>query len=72
MPIYNLTMEKINELKQQEQDKETEYSTLNSKSPKDIWISELDILESEYNKWYELKIKENTPIIKKKKSKSIK
>jgi len=72
MPIYNLTMEKINELKQQEQDKETEYNTLNSKSPKDIWISELDILESEYNKWYELKIKENTPIIKKKKSKSIK
>jgi len=72
MPIYNLTMEKINELKQQEQDKETEYNTLNSKSPKDIWISELDILESEYNKWYELKIKENTPIIKKKKTKSIK
>lgn len=72
MPIYNLSMEKINELKQQEQDKETEYNTLNSKSPKDIWISELDVLESEYNKWYELKIKENTPIIKKKKSKSIK
>ena len=72
MPIYNLTMEKIDELKQQEQDKETEYNTLDSKSPKDIWISELDILESEYNKWYELKIKENTPIIKKKKSKSIK
>ncbi len=72
MPIYNLTMEKINELKQQEQDKETEYNILDSKSPKDIWISELDVLESEYNKWYELKIKENTPIIKKKKSKNIK
>ena len=65
-------MEKINELKQQEQDKETEYNTLDSKSPKDIWISELDVLESEYNKWYELKIKENIPITKKKKSKSIK
>ena len=72
MPIYNLTMEKINELKQQEQDKETEYNTLDSKSPKDIWISELDVLESEYNKWYELKIKENTPITKKKKTKSVK
>ena len=72
MPIYNLTMEKINELKQQEQDKETEYNTLDNKSPKDIWISELDILESEYTKWYELKIKENTPITKKKKTKSVK
>ena len=72
MPIYNLTMEKINELKQQEQDKETEYNTLDGKSPKDIWISELDTLESEYTKWYELKIKENTPIIKKKKTKSVK
>jgi DNA topoisomerase-2 len=72
MPIYNLTMEKIDELKQQEQDKETEYNTLDSKSPKDIWISELNVLESEYTKWYELKIKENTPITKKKKTKSVK
>ena len=72
MPIYNLTMEKIDELKQQEQDKETEYNTLDGKSPKDIWISELNTLESEYTKWYELKIKENTPIIKKKKTKSVK
>lgn len=72
MPIYNLTMEKINELKQQEQDKETEYNTLDGKSPKDIWISELDTLESEYTKWYELKIKENIPIIKKKNKKNVK
>jgi len=70
--VNNIKILRENELKQQEQDKETEYNTLDSKSPKDIWISELDILESEYNKWYELKIKENTPIIKKKKSKSIK
>jgi hypothetical protein len=69
MPIYNLTSEKIIELNKQHKDKEEEYEQLNSKTPEDIWLSELDILEDEYTKWYNNKIKEAKPKSSKKKSK---
>ena len=55
MPIYNLSYEKIEELKKQHQDKEAEYKSLEALTPEDIWISELDILEEEYIKWHKMK-----------------
>jgi DNA topoisomerase-2 len=45
MPIYNLTREKIEELKNQIQNKQTDYDNLNAKSNKDIWREELNILK---------------------------
>jgi DNA topoisomerase-2 len=72
MPIYNLTSEKIIELNQQHKDKEEEYEELDNKSPENIWLAELDVLEDEYTKWYNNKIKESKPKSIKKKSKKIK
>ena len=72
MPIYNLTHEKIEELKKQQEDKESEYEDLNSKSPQDIWSSELDVLEEEYTKWYNKKVQEAKENVIKKKSKKSK
>jgi DNA topoisomerase-2 len=51
MPIHNLTMEKIEELKKQQQDKEDEYAELEKLSPEEIWLLELNKLENDYNKW---------------------
>jgi DNA topoisomerase-2 len=56
MPIYNLSYEKIEELKKQHQDKEAEYKELEALTPENIWISELDLLEEEYLKWYKTKM----------------
>ena len=72
MPIYNLTQEKIEELKKQQEEKEAEYDELNEKSPQDIWTEELDVLEAKYEKWYEKKLEEAKETIGKKKSKKIK
>jgi len=72
MPIYNLTQEKIEELKQQYDMKETEYNELNKKSIQDIWIEELDELEVCYEKWSQKKINETKDTIRKKKSKKSK
>jgi len=41
MPIYQLTFEKIEELKKQKEIKETEYNKLNKMKPHDIWKDEL-------------------------------
>ena len=60
MPIYNLTNEKIEELKKQEQDKQAEYDDINSKTPEVMWGEELEILEAKYIKWVERKIEEAT------------
>jgi DNA gyrase/topoisomerase IV subunit B len=51
MPIYNLTKEKVEHLKEQEQDKEAEYKSLKKLKSSDIWLSELDHLETIYDKW---------------------
>ena len=70
MPIYNLTFEKIEELKKQHDEKESEYNELNDKTIQDIWLEELDTLEDKYNKWCKKKTDENkSNTIKKKKSK---
>jgi DNA topoisomerase-2 len=49
MPIYNLTKEKIDELKEQELDKQTEFDILDKMSITDIWLNELIKLEKEYD-----------------------
>jgi DNA topoisomerase-2 len=41
MPIYQLTFEKIEELKKQKEQKEAEYNKLNKMKPHDIWKNEL-------------------------------
>ena len=72
MPIYNLTQEKIEELKKQQEEKQAEYNELNKKSPQDIWTEELDVLETKYEKWYEKKLEEAKETFGKKKSKKSK
>ena len=71
MPLYNLSYEKIEELKKQQQDKEAEYQELEKMTPEEIWMNELEILEEEYNKWYKIKedIANSTVKTKVKKSK---
>ena len=68
MPLYNLTEEKINELKKQEEDKQTEFDDLTNTTPEKIWLNELDKLEKDYDKW--IKHKSNSKSDKKSKSKN--
>ena len=72
MPLYNLTSEKIEELKKQQQDKDTEYNDLFNKSTKTIWLDELEILEAKYEKWYQKRLDEAKETIIKKKTKKTK
>ena len=51
MPIYNLTMEKIEELKKQQSDKENQYEELDKLTIEKMWLIELDKLEKEYIKF---------------------
>jgi len=53
MPIYQLTFEKIEELKKQKECKETEYNKLNKMKPHDIWKTELTELKDALLKLYE-------------------
>ncbi len=48
LPLYNLTYEKVEELKKQEKEKEIEYETLKNKDIKTIWLEELDHLLKVY------------------------
>jgi DNA topoisomerase-2 len=66
MPIYNLTNEKIEELKKIENEKQTDYNLLESKTNKQIWLEELELLETKYDKWYK---NNHIEIIQKKKLK---
>jgi DNA topoisomerase-2 len=52
MPLYSLSKEKIDELKKQENDKQTEYDDLEKLSPQEIWTYELEKLETLYDKWF--------------------
>jgi DNA topoisomerase-2 len=51
MPIYNLTNEKIEELKKQETEKESEFNSLQEKTPDKLWLDDLTVLEEVYDKW---------------------
>jgi DNA topoisomerase-2 len=67
MPIYNLTQEKIEELKKQEKEKQTEYDTLVKMKPQDLWLTDLDDFENAYDSWTEAKKeKENNNVSQKK------
>ena len=46
MPIYNLTKDKIDEFNKNLEDKHSDYKNLNSKTIKELWLSELQLLES--------------------------
>ncbi len=50
MPIYQLTMEKIEELNKLEKDKKAEYNKLNKMKPEDIWKEELIELKAALEK----------------------
>ena len=65
MPIYQLTFEKIEELKKQKDIKETEYNKLNKMKPHDIWKNELVELKNMLNTLNDHK--EETKPLKKKK-----
>ncbi len=54
MPIYNLTQEKIEELKTQEKNKQIEYDMLIKKTINELWLDDLDKLEDEYDYVLEL------------------
>jgi hypothetical protein len=69
MPIYNLTKEKIDDLKNQQDNKQTEYDTLNNLEIHDIWLFELDKLEKEYDSWINERHKVPTKTSKKTSSK---
>lgn len=73
MPLYNLTTEKIDELKKQQDEKQSEYNILEKLTPEQLWTCDLDDFEKTYDRWIQAKIDEanNQPdgIIKKKKIK---
>jgi len=73
MPIYNLTKEKIDELKSQEEDKNIEYNTLNDMTVHNIWLNELIKIEKEYDSWLKQKDKlaKKHEIVKTKKNKTV-
>jgi DNA topoisomerase-2 len=70
MPIYNLTYEKLEELKKQEEIRQTEFDELNEKTSNDIWYEELNELEMAYDKWFKEKQEEKTVVNKKSKTKA--
>jgi DNA topoisomerase-2 len=73
MPIYNLTKEKIDELKNQENDKQIEFDTLDKLQVHDIWLTELEKLEKEYDSWMKHKSEapKSSKSTKSKKSKTV-
>ena len=70
MPLWNLTFEKVEELKRQRNLKQIEHDNLSAKSIENIWLSELDLLKEKYLQWREGKQKEDDMFITKKSKKS--
>jgi hypothetical protein len=50
MPIHSFTLEKVEELKTEIEEKNNEYDELEQKEIKDIWREELDEFEAMYKK----------------------
>ncbi len=69
MNLWSLSYEKVEELKKQETDKQTEYEKLFVKDIETIWLEELDELLEAYNVWYENKKLEYNDSTKIKKAK---
>ena len=53
MPIHSFTHEKIEELQEKINNKETDMKNLDSKSEKELWVEELDEFKAAYVKEYE-------------------
>jgi len=51
MPIYNLTKDKIEELKKEKDKVETDLTILKGKTSGDIWLEDLGEFEEEYSKF---------------------
>ena len=51
MPIYNLTKEKIEELKKELNDIQTELNTLKSKTGMDLWLEDITKFEKDYTQF---------------------
>jgi hypothetical protein len=60
-----LTIEKIEELKKQQNEKETEFNALVEKTPEKLWLTDLESLEESYDKWYSLTTKKTEITTKK-------
>jgi DNA topoisomerase II len=55
MNLWSLSYEKVEELKKQCQEKETEHKKIKEQSPENMWKDELNELLVAYEKWYQLK-----------------
>ena len=51
LPIFNFTLEKVEELENDIKDKNEQHGILENTDIKDIWNKELDIFEEKYNEW---------------------
>jgi len=58
MPIVTLTMEKVQELNNQKDLKIQERDALKKKTPKQLWIDDLDVLDEALNERLKLRMKE--------------
>ena len=59
MSLYNLTKEKVDSLKNEKDELQTKFDDLRSKTPKNLWIEDLDEFLVEYNKFMKDYYKEN-------------
>lgn len=51
LPLFSLTQEKIDELNKEHQEKLDELELYRNTTIQDLWISEIQVFESNYNKW---------------------
>ena len=52
LPLFSLTQEKIDEFNNEFNDKSQELDLYTKTSIQDLWINELDLLQVQYNKWF--------------------
>ena len=69
MPLYSLTYEKIEELKNKVNNKEEELENVLSTTEKDMWKNELDVFVVKYNEFLK-GFNEDKPNVVKKTTKS--
>lgn len=51
MPIYNLTKDKIEELKKEKGEVEAKYKKLFDATPSELWLNDIGVFETEYTKF---------------------
>ena len=67
MPIYNLTKERIEELKKDRDIKTEMFNNLEKTSETELWSRELESLKKEYLKFLEMKMSNDEDVGQKKK-----